>query len=49
MPFAQPTTIPGIVHNGVVIPQTDAVLWEGSHIGHANKVSRGEQDALKLS
>lgn len=27
-----PTTIPGIVQNGVVVPQSDATLREGTHV-----------------
>jgi hypothetical protein len=27
-----PTSIPGIVRNGVVVPQSDATLREGTHV-----------------
>ena len=32
MATGNPTTIPGIVQNGVVVPQTSTVLREGIHV-----------------
>ena len=32
MSTVNPTTIPGIVQNGVVVPQTSTALREGAHV-----------------
>ncbi len=32
MATGNPTTIPGIAQNGVVVPQSDTVLREGTHV-----------------
>lgn len=32
MATASPTTIPGIVQNGVIVPQSNTVLREGTHV-----------------
>jgi hypothetical protein len=32
MATQNPTSIPGIVRNGVVVPQVDSILSEGAHV-----------------
>lgn len=32
MATVNPTTIPGIVQNGVIVPQSNTVLREGTHV-----------------